>query len=157
MTIIGQMGAIKPESTGTIRAKTSSPIWEMIIQRETPRMTRPSAVAVPPSDSEWNHVRDTIHQGFIQRLAKAQARGVFVASFAWRCRLIVKRGLERFLDKFFGLFDSGINTGGNEALANEPILINNGIGSDEDCISFVDVFGREVASHTGVTGRNLKD
>ena len=75
----------------------------------------------------------------------------------WRCRRIVKRGLERFLDKFFGLFDSGINTGGNEALANEPILINNGIGSDEDCISFVDVFGREVASHAGATGRNLKD
>lgn len=114
-------------------------------------------MAVPPSDSEWNHVRDTIHQGFIQRLAKAQARGVFVASFAWRCRLIVKRGLERFLDKLFGLFDTGINTGGNEALANEPILIDNGIGSDEDCISFVDVFGRGVASHTGVTGRNLKD
>ena len=80
-------------------------------------------MAVPPSDNEWNHVRDTIHQGFIQRLAKAQARGVFIASFAWRCRLIVKRGLERFLDKFFGLFDSGINTGGNEALANEPFLI----------------------------------
>ena len=80
-------------------------------------------MAVPPSDSVWNHVRDTIHQGFIQRLAKAQARGVFIASFGWRCLLIVKRGLERFLDKFFGLFDSGINTGGNEALANEPFLI----------------------------------
>src|SRR5699024_12666062 len=116
MAIISQIGAIKPESTGTIRAKASSAIWEMIIQGETPRMTRPSAVAVPPSDSEWNHVRDTIHQGFIQRLAKAQARGVFIASFAWRCLLIVKRGLERFLDKFLGLFDRGINTRGNQAV-----------------------------------------
>lgn len=103
--------------------KTSSPIWEMIIQGESPGMTKPSAVAVPPSDSEWNHVRDTIYQGFIQRLAKAQARGVSIAILAWRCRLIVKRSHERFLDKFFGLFDSGINTGGNEALANEPFLI----------------------------------
>src|SRR5699024_4739935 len=120
MAIISQIGAIKPESTGTIRAKASSAIWEMIIQGESPGMARPSAVAVPPSDSEWNHVRDTIHQGFIQRLAKAQARGVFIASFAWRCRLIVKRGLERFLDKFFGQFDSGLNTACNEERANEP-------------------------------------
>lgn len=98
-----------------------------------------------------------LHQGYIQRFARAQERGVSIAILAWRCRLIVKRSHERFLGKFFGLFDSGINTGGNEALANQPILINNGIGSDEDCISFVDVFGREVASHTGVTGRNRKD
>ncbi len=80
-------------------------------------------MAVPPSDSEWSHVRDTIHQGYIQRLAKAQARGVSIAILAWRCRLIVERSHERFLEKFFGLFDSGINTVGNETLANEPFLI----------------------------------
>src|SRR5699024_12603076 len=124
MTVIGQMGAIKPESTGTIGAKASSAIWEMSIQGESPGMARPCAVAVPPSDNEWNHVRDTIHQGFIQRLAKAQARGVFIASFAWRCRLIVKRGLERFLAKLFWLFDSGVSTGVNEELADEQIIIH---------------------------------
>lgn len=73
-----------------------------------------------------------------------------------RCRLIINRGLARFLDKFFGLFDGGINTCGDEALADEPFLVNNGVSADEDCISFVDVFGREVSFDTnGAVGLNL--